>query len=210
VQAIAVPSGVEEVAVPEDSYLSKERGWNLDLKVDLNLVGIPVQSMPGLTAYSLLLYLKEQAGGDGSVVESIRRYNPSTADWQMVSWLDGSPAGLDFAIKAGEGYLIYMKQAMSGVWIEGVACGAAVHLRTGLNLVSLPSGDGGVPYTSYDMLESIGDQTKVTSTRRYDRTEGWETTSWFRGLVSGVEFNTHPAEGYLVYMKEEKWNWRGY
>ena len=96
------------------------------------------------------------------------------------------------------------------MWFEGLACGAAVHLAPGLNLVSLPSADVGFEYTSYDMLEDLGDETQVTSTRRYDNTQGWQTTSWFMGSVSGVEFNTRPGEGYLIYMKKEIWNWRAY
>jgi len=210
VQEIPVPSGVEEVAVPKDSYLSKERGRSLDLKVDLNIVGIPVHSTPVLDAHSLLLYLKEKAGGDGGVVQNIKRYNTETGSWQTASWFGGIPAGSNFPIKAGEAYLIYMREDMNGVWFEGVARGAAVRLSMGLNMVTLPFAEDSFEYTSYDMLKSIGDQDEVSSTRRYDSTQGWQTTSWFMGTVSGVEYDTRPGEGYLVYMKEEKSNWRGY
>lgn len=210
VQEIPAPSGVEEVALPEVSYLSRETGRSLDLKMDLNIVGIPVYSTPEFTAHSLLLYLKERAGGNPSAIENIKRYNTETGSWQTASWFGGIPAGSDFPIKAGEAYLIYMSQDMNGVWFEGVACGAAVQLAPGLNLASLPSLNSGFQYTSYDMLESLGDQTQVSSTRRYDSTQGWQTTSWFMGTVSGVDYDTRPGEGYLVYMKEEKWNWRAY
>jgi hypothetical protein len=211
VQGIPVPSGVVEVALPEASYLSRETGRYLDLKVDLNIVGIPVHSTPAFTSYSLLLYLKEQAGGDAGAIESIKRYNPDTGTWQMTSWLDEDhPGGPDFPIKAGEAYLIYMGQNMNAVRFEGPACGAAVHLRTGLNLVALPWAEEGFPYTSYDMLEAIGDQTEVTSARSYDYIYGWQTTAWFLRSVSGVEFDTRPEEGYLIYMKEDQWNWRAY
>jgi hypothetical protein len=143
-------------------------------------------------------------------VENIKRYNTETGSWQTASWFGGNPAGPDFAIKAGEAYLIYMREDMSGVWFEGVARGAAVQLSMGLNMVTLPLVEEGFEYTSYDMLESIGDQTEVSSVRRYGSSEGWQTTSWFMGAVSGVEYDTRPGEGYLVYIKEEKWNWRPY
>jgi len=210
VQEIPVPSGVVEAAVPEVSYLNRETGRYLDLKMDLNIVGIPVHSTPGFTSYSLLLYLKEQAGGNTSAIENIRRYNAETGSWQTASWFNGNPAGHIFPIKAGEAYLIYMRQDMNGVWFEGVARGAAVYLSPGLNMITLPSADEGFQYTSYDMLEALGDQTEVTSARRYDNTQGWQTTSWFLGSASGVEFNTRTGEGYLIYMKEEKWDWRAY
>jgi hypothetical protein len=210
VQEIPVPSRVEEVAVPEASYLSRETGRNLDLKMDLNIVGIPVYSTPAFTAHSLLLYLKEQAGGNSDAVKNIKRYNTETGSWEMASWLSGNPAGPNFPIKAGEAYLIYMSRDMNGVRFEGVACGAAVQLAPGLNLASLPSLGQGFQYTSYDMMEDLGNETEVTSTRRYDNIQGWQTTSWFLGSVSGVEFNTRPGEGYLIYMKKEIWNWRAY
>jgi hypothetical protein len=211
VQEIPVPSGVEEVAVPEASYLSKETGRALDLKMDLNIVGIPVYSTPAFTAHSLLLYLKEQADGNSDAVKNIKRYNTEEGKWETAFWFSPSqPGGPNFPIKAGEAYLIYMSQDMNDVWFEGVACGAAVYLSPGLNLVSLPSADEGFQYTSYDMMEDLGNETVVTSTRRYDNIQGWQTTSWFRGSVSGVEFNTRPGEGYLIYMKKEIWNWRAY
>jgi len=210
VQEIPVPSGVEEVAVPAASYLSRETGRSLDLKVDLNIVGIPVYSTPAFTAHSLLLYLKEQAGGGSGTVKSIRRYNTETGSWEMAAWVDGNPAGPNFPIKAGEAYLIYMGQDMNGVWFKGLALGAAVQLAPGLNLASLPSLGQGFQYTSYDMMEDLGNEAVVTSTRRYDNIQGWQTTLWFMGSVSGVEFNTRPGEGYLIYMKQEKLNWRAY
>jgi hypothetical protein len=210
VQEIPVPSRVEEVALPAASYLSRETGRSLDLKMDLNIVGIPVYSTPAFTAHSLLLYLKEQAGGNSDAVKNIKRYNTETGSWEMAAWVGGNPAGPDFSIKAGEAYLIYMGRDMNGVWFEGVACGAAVQLAPGLNLASLPSLGQGFQYTSYDMMEDLGNETVVTSTRRYDNIQGWQTTSWFLGSVSGVEFNTWPGEGYLIYMKKEIWNWRAY
>jgi hypothetical protein len=60
------------------------------------------------------------------------------------------------------------------------------------------------------MLEALGDETEVSSTRRYDDTWGWQTNSWFLGFPSGVPYNTRTGEGYLIYMKKDKVNWRPY
>jgi hypothetical protein len=198
------------VALPDASYLSRQLGHYLDLKVDLNLVGMPVHLTPALTSHNLLLYVKDQAGGDASVVENIKRYNRQTGTWQTASWFLGEPAGVDFAIKAGEAYLTYMKQDMDDVWFdEGFAHGAAIDLAPGLNLVCLPAAEQDLEYSSYEMLEDLGDETEVSSIRIYDST-GWQTTSWFLGSASGAEYNTSKGEGYLIYMNQEKLNWRAY
>jgi hypothetical protein len=103
-----------------------------------------------------------------------------------------------------------MGRDLNDVWFEGPARGAAMHLSEGLNLITLPSAKEDLDYTSYDMLMDLGGQTQVSSTRRYDYYWGWETTSWFMNQRSGVEFSTSTGEGYLIYMKQEKENWRPY
>jgi hypothetical protein len=197
-------------AIPAESFLSRDEGFYLDLKWDLNIVGIPVHSTPAFDSYSLLLYLREQGGGDDGVVEMIQRHNSETGEWETAAWMNGAPWGDEFPIKAGEAYLIYMGRDLNDVWFEGPARGAAMHLSEGLNLITLPSAQEDFVYRSYEMLEDLGDQTQVSSTRRYDSVWGWETTSWFRGVTSGVNFNARNGEGYLIYMKQEKVNWRPY
>jgi hypothetical protein len=209
IEEVALPTGAQQVALPDTCYLSRELGGYLDLKIDLNIIGVPVFCTPAFTSYSLLLYLKDQAGGDVSVVKNIKRYNGQTGSWETASWFMGEPAGVDFAIKAGEAYLVYMKQDLDDVWFEGSAHGAAVDLAPGLNLVSLPAAEDTFVYNSYEMLEDVGDETQVSSIRRYDST-GWQTTSWFLGSPSGELYNTIRGEGYLIYMQEENLNWRPY
>ena len=97
---------------------------------------------------------------------------------------------------------------MDAVWFEGIAHGAAADLSEGLNMVSLPAADEALDYTSYEMLADLGDATQVSSIRRYDYNYGWQTTAWFMGMPSNALFNTIMGEGYLVYMREGKMDWR--
>jgi hypothetical protein len=210
IDKVALPTGGAQVALPDSCYLSTELGNYLDLKIDLNLVGVPVSCTPAFTSYSLLLYLKDAAGGDASIVKNIKRYNSQSGTWETASWFMGEPAGVDFDIKAGEAYLVYMDQNLNDVWFEGPAHGATRSLSSGLNLVSLPAAEDTFVYTSYEMLEDLGDESQVSSIRRYDATQGWQTTSWFLGAPSGALYNTNRGEGYLIYMKEEIRDWRPY
>jgi hypothetical protein len=210
IQEIPAPLGVEDTALPDACYLSTETAFSLDLRRDLNIISMSFVPINGLTAHDLLRHLRDQAGGDTGVVESIRRYNSETGEWEMVSWLDGEPGNGDFPIKAGEAYLVYMGWDVDNLSFEGTAHGAAVHLSTGLNLVSLPATKDPVEFTSYQMLGSLGGEDQVSSVSRYDDIWGWETAAWFGGIPAGRDFDTRHGEGYLIYMNEETVNWRPY
>jgi VCBS repeat-containing protein len=207
---IPAPTGIIQAAVPDASHLSKESGIYLELRIDLNIVGLPVYSKEGFTAYGLLLYLAEQAGGDSTAVESIRRFARGSGSWETASWFLGQPAGVDFPIEPGEAYLIYMGRDLDDVWFEGVAVGVAVNLSPGLNLVCLPAPREGFKYGSHEMLEDLGDQSEVQYIKRYDSTYGWQTTSWFLGSPSGALYDTRKGEGYVIYMNEARQQWRPY
>ena len=120
------------------------------------------------------------------------------------------PAGSNFQIKADESYLVDMNRDLDSVWFEGIAHGANIDLMPGLNLVSLPSPYGFPNFTGYQVLQSLGDASQVYSVEKYDDLTGWQTASWFGGEPSGVNFDTRLGEGYLIYMNEEKGNWRPY
>ena len=80
----------------------------------------------------------------------------------------------------------------------------------GLNLIGLPAAALDFEYNSYQMLEGLGDESQVSSIRRYYATQGWQTTSWFMGSPSGADYFTRKGEGYIIQMKEEKLKWRPY
>jgi hypothetical protein len=82
------------------------RPW--DLKTGNNLVGTPC-APANMTAYQLL-----EAIGNDTVVNSIQRYNPYTGKFETVSFFNSQPAGVNFPIKSGEGYFIYMKKDVLG------------------------------------------------------------------------------------------------
>lgn len=78
------------------------------LKRGGNLRGIPCASA-NLTAFILL-----QAIGDESMISSIQRFNAETGSFETAGYLNGLLSGVNFLIKPGEGYLIYMEQEMPG------------------------------------------------------------------------------------------------
>jgi hypothetical protein len=75
-----------------------------DLKTGINWAVTPCESQ-NASAFAIL----EELGGE-TFVSSIQRHNTYTGKFETASYLNGQPAGVNFPIKAGEGYFIYMKQ----------------------------------------------------------------------------------------------------
>ncbi len=77
---------------------------SLNLTIGINIIGIPCVPA-NMKAYQLL-----QKIGNDTVVYSIQRYNNDTGKFETASYLNGQPVGINFPIKASEGYFILMKQ----------------------------------------------------------------------------------------------------
>jgi hypothetical protein len=80
----------------------------LDLKAGMNIIGAPC-ALVDTTAFQLLRKI-----GNDSVVSGIQRYNPDTGKFETAGYLNGQAVGVNFPIKAGEGYFINMKKDVMG------------------------------------------------------------------------------------------------
>ncbi len=79
----------------------------IDLKLGFNLIGIACFP-DGYSAYQMLAVL-----GSNNVI-SIQRFNPDTGIFETAGFDEnGNMTGVDFRVVPGEGYFIYMKQAVS-------------------------------------------------------------------------------------------------
>ena len=74
--------------------------WNL--KTGINLVGSSCV-YDGMKAYNLL----NDIGSDKVI--GIQRYNSDTGNFESASYDSNLPVGVNFTIKPGEGYFIFMK-----------------------------------------------------------------------------------------------------
>ncbi|MEW5804506.1 MAG: hypothetical protein AB1847_20630 [bacterium] len=84
----------------------------IDLKKGQNWVGIPSPSS-GYTAYMML-----QDMGCAEDVASIRCFDPSSGRWKTAYWKQNRPAGDNFPIRSGQGYLVNMIRDKLG-WLPG-------------------------------------------------------------------------------------------
>ena len=91
-----------------DIKLSQNNCPDLIFKTGINWIGTPCQSVNS-SVFTLL-----NAIGNESFISSIQHYNTYTGKFETAGYLNGQPAGVNFPIKAGEGYFIYMKKDMTG------------------------------------------------------------------------------------------------
>ncbi len=96
----------------------------IDLAAGVNLVGVPTP-IPGLNCFELLNSI-------GNVnVAAIQRFNIQTGLFEtcMGDFESSAPTGNDFTIRSGEGYLLHMKNGLSGFNINELdKCTPAVEL----------------------------------------------------------------------------------
>jgi hypothetical protein len=91
-----------------DIGLSQNNCPDFNLKTGVNWAGTPCQTV-NASAFALL-----KAIGDETFVSSIQRYNTDTGKFETASYLNGQTIGINFPIKAGEGYIINMKKDVTG------------------------------------------------------------------------------------------------
>jgi hypothetical protein len=79
------------------------------LRKGFNLISTSVNSgIADHTAFSFIGKLGE------STASSIQRFNPETGQFETASYHDGQIEGVDFPMRLGEGYIVYMKEDVLG------------------------------------------------------------------------------------------------
>jgi len=160
----------------------------------LNLVGYPVEVAEGYSSYDLLVEL-----GTEDEISKIQRYNGTAGAFKTTTYDAGVPSGDEFDIVNGEAYYVYMKESKLASF-AGHIITPNIELEPGINLVSIPC----MPpnYTSYDLLSYLGSADDIASIQRFDRETGaFETTAYYDGQPSGVEFGIVNSDAYLIHMK---------
>ena len=164
------------------------------LVAGLNLMGYPVEVTGGYSSYDLLVDL-----GTEDEISRIERYNSATGTFETATYDAGVPSGDEFNILNGEAYYVYMKESKLASF-AGHIITPNIELEAGVNLVSIPCMPPG--YTSYDLLSYLGSADDIASIQKFDRETGAvETTAYYDGEPSGVEFGIVNSDAYLIHTK---------
>ncbi len=82
------------------------------IAVDL-IAGLNVETFPCVPASYTAFQLLSAVGGD-EYISSIERFNPVTGMFESAGYFNGDIVGVNFEMRRGEAYLIYMKQQVLG------------------------------------------------------------------------------------------------
>lgn len=169
---------------------------DVEFTAGFNLFGYPVEVPSGYTSYDLIVDL-----GTQFEVEKIQRYNSNTGRFETTSLSGGVPAGQEFDIVNGEGYIVYMYVDKSVSFSGRIIC-PNISLAAGLNIVSIPCVPVGC--TSYNILKylSMPDEIVSISIQRFNcQTGAFDTTAYYNGTPSGVAFDPVNGKAYLIHTK---------
>ena len=196
--AVAVTSGLDTLAIDLVTNTVQVPGVNRILDTGYNLFAYPVAVPTGLTAYDLLLAL-----GSPAEVHSLDRFVPATGTFERAEYQDGSPAGANFPIVRGEGYIVHAG-AQGVVSFAGNSDCPALDLARGLNLAGVPCPPAG--YTAFNLLQDIGGAFEVRSVERYAAAGStFERAEYdVAGTPTGDAFAIVNGEAYVVTMLADK------
>jgi len=149
-----------------------------------NLLALPLQPQPAMTAQALLDSLNAQSSS-GNCSEVDQWVNSA---WNSYNILFG---GTDFPVIPGQGYFTYCADSFD--WVlqgEAFQSGVLLNLLNGWNLLGVPYPD---TYTSPSLLAAIGGDCS-----EIDR---WFNSAWYsyNTLFGGDNFDILSQEGYFLY-----------
>ena len=151
---------------------------DVQFEAGLNLFSYPVAVPPGLTCEDLRANLG---------AESVARLNAGT---QLIETCEAGTN--EFAIVAGEGYLIEMAAATLRSFTGDDSC-PTLQLEPGVNLIGVPTPDQGL--SCFSMLDRVDTADAIRSVERFAQAQGLFQAC---APTTGSDFAIIPGEAYLV------------
>ncbi|MGH7895186.1 MAG: matrixin family metalloprotease, partial [Candidatus Binatia bacterium] len=162
-----------------------------------SLFAWPVAVPAGTTAFDVL-----EALGGPTEVATIDRFDPRTGVFERAEYLDGAASGVDFGVRRGDGYAVYMQHERIVSFAGATDC-PALDLARGLNLIGVPCRPPG--YTAFALLDDLGTALEVDRVARFDPdTAAYQIARYGAGGVPEGDDFAIANEGYLVVMRTPK------
>lgn len=195
---IVVTSGRESGGVDFFTNTVNLPGVSRVLTPGINYFAYPVAVPEALTAFDLLTTL-----GSADEINAIDRFNKKSKLYERAAYVNGRPAGINFSIVRGEGYLIHSKIQKTINFFGTPDC-PSLSLVRGMNLIGVPCSPAS--FDSFDLLQALGSQTEVISVyrRANDTVDEFEKVEYVAGEPSGDAFYIVNGEAYLVDMNLNK------
>jgi hypothetical protein len=171
---------------------------SIALPSGFSLFAWPVAVPVGTTAFDLL-----DALGGPTEVSAVDRFDPRTGAFERAEHLGGVASGVDFNVRRGDGYAVYMQHDRIVSFTGATDC-PALDLARGLNLIGVPCRPPG--YTAFALLADLGTALEVDRVARFDpETAAYEIADYDAGgIPEGADFPIAHGEGYVVVMRTPK------
>jgi hypothetical protein len=168
---------------------------NTHLDTGFNLVSAPADIPDAYTFLGLI-------DSSGTKVDRIMRYDSNTGVVEEAYYDEnGNKGGDNFPMVPGEGIIVYVKEDMD-IGLSQSSC-PTIDLKVGMNWVGIPCEPDSK--TAFSLLQSIGNETIVTSIQRFNTALGmFETAGYQNGMTVGTNFPIKTGEWYFIYMKQGK------
>jgi len=192
--AVSVTAGADTTAIDLVTNTVAVPGVAVVLDSGYNLFSYPVEVPAGVGAFDLL-----QALGDATEVRAVDRYDTVAGSFQRARYVNGTPAGVDFPLQRGEGYIVHMLQ-QKVIDFQGTTDCPSIDLVRGLNLIGIPCPPAG--YTSHQLLPHLGARFEIDKLESFDATSGTFKTTQYDLLDQpvGDDFTIGNGAGYVVSM----------
>jgi hypothetical protein len=89
---------------PQQSFINCR---SKNFRTGLNVITLPC-APPGLTSFQFLSALEREG-----VISSVQRFNPLSGEFETAGYRTGKIVGMDFPIRGGEGYFLFMPSDVS-------------------------------------------------------------------------------------------------
>ena len=195
---LGVSAGLDTTGVNLVTNSVQVPGVNLVLEPGYQLFAYPVEVPTGLGAFELM-----EALGDETEVHALDRFELEASSFERAQYEGGAPAGVDFPIERGTGYVLHMADQKVVSFTGATDC-PDLDLARGLNLIGVPCPPAG--YTAFSLLEDLGAPFEVAAVERYDA----EAVVYERaeydggGAPTGVDFPIANGRGYIVSMLADR------
>lgn len=164
-----------------------------NLKKGFNIISVPTNAQIIPDAFTFMGFI--DPAGDG--VSKVLRYNRTAMKVEQAYRSNGTMAGDNFTITAGDGLIVYALRDIAVDLLQDVC--PLFNLSAGTNWVGTPC----LPehQTAFSVLQALGSASAISLQGFNPETGKFETAAYRNSQIVGTDFPIEGNRGYILHMK---------